>query len=380
VRRAPVTGVASPERRRLGRCGPTPTEELLVRAALLPTELALDAWRRWCETESPRATDWRSRQILPYVAHHLGDAIGPDAGEVARLQRRRNWADNRLDLAVLAEAIDALRDVAPDPVVVKGAALVDEVYPPGLRPMGDADLVVGPDAYEAAIEHLLGAGWQPIDRVSDRHVSRAAALASPTGRSVDLHRWAAFPRGTRRPDLGLVARAVPSPRFPGARVLAPADALVLAVVHGPDVTAASSIRWPIDVARLAAHHADEPRFWDDVAASARELGAGRLVGTALDWCRSDLGLGVDAGWCADLRADRQGGWVGVEWAVRRRGLPVVGRVRTYVDVSRALGRRPHPIDYARTRWSLLHESGGISRFLARRVHRASTTVREFARR
>lgn len=374
----PPTSGVSPERRRLGRCGPTATELLLLQAALLPHERALDAWRRWREVEMPGAADWRSLQLLPLVADHLGEAIGSEAAEIARLQRRRNWADNRLDLAVLREVIELLCDVVPDPLVVKGAALVDEVYPAGLRPMGDADLVVGPDAYRRAIETLLAAGWQPIDRVSDRHVSRATALRSPRGRSIDVHRWPAFPRATRRPDDGLMARSVVSDRL-GARVLAPADAIVLAIAHGPDIEGASALRWPLDVARLAEHHAARPDLWGEVAASARELGVAHLVGDALDWCRADLGLDVDSRWCASLRSEPRDPWIGLEWQLRRRGVPVVGRVRTFVDISRALGRSPHPFGYTRMRWGLLRESGGVGRFAVQRVQRAATTVREFRR-
>lgn len=377
------TGAPSPERRRLGRCGPTPTEELLVRAALLPEDRALEAWQRWCRLETPATVDWRSRQILPLVADHLGDAIGPEATELARRQRRRNWADNRLDLAVLHDALELLRDVVADPVVMKGAALVDDVYPPGLRPMGDADLVVGPEPYERAIETLLSAGWEPIDRVSDRRVSRAAALRSPNGRSIDVHRWAAFPRATRRADDAMLARSVPSTRL-GARVPTTADAIVLAILHGPDIGGASAIRWPLDVARLVAHRAghqpDPAQLWDDVAQAARALGVSRFVGTALDWCRADLGLALDAGWCADLRAERPDPWLDAEWRLRRRGVPLVARVRTYVDVSRALGRRPHPLDYVRMRRELLRESGGLVEFATQRADRAVATFREYRRR
>ena len=348
-----------------------------MRAALLPHGPALEAWHQWRQAEPLTGIDWRSRQFLPYVAHHLGDSIDPDAAEVARRQRRRNWADNQRDLAVLRDAIEVLRDVAPDPIVIKGAALVDEVYPAGLRAMGDADLVVGPEPYEQAIELLLDAGWEPVDRVSDRHVSRATALRSPTGRCVDLHRWAAFPRGTRLADGAIEARSVASVRFANARVLAPADTVVLAIVHGPDLSSASAIRWPVDVARLAAHHTNEPDLWDRVAESARELGAARLVGTALDWCRVDLGLPVDAEWCAALRSRPEDRWVGSEWALRRRGVPVVGRVRTYVDVSRALDQRSSPTGYVRMRGLLLRESGGVGRFATQRVRRAVATLRHF---
>ncbi|TDT15624.1 putative nucleotidyltransferase-like protein [Ilumatobacter fluminis] len=345
----------------------------LIRAAVAPPAEAGAAWSRWAAEQPPAAADWRSQQLLAYVVERLGpDVVDAPTRDWVKLQRRRIWADNQLDLAALGSAIDLLADLVSEPIVIKGAAMIDTVYPPGLRAMGDADLVVGPDAYEGAIERLLEAGWTAVDRVSDRHVSRAVALASPNGRSLDLHRWVLFPRSIRRPGVELIDRAVPDGPF-GARRLDWADSIVLAALQGPDGGQASSLRWPIDVAVLARHAGGD--VWDRVEQGAESLGVGRPVGESLDWLRRETGVGPEAERCARMCRQPYDRWLAAEWAWRRRGGSTDAKLRTYRDISRALDRRPTPVGYAAARWAVFRESGGAGPFLRRRWAQLNNTFR-----
>lgn len=362
------------ERRRLGHCGPTEQETSLLQAAFLQDAAALDAWGRWRSVASAYTTGWRSQLLIPLVVHHLGDAVGADTVEYARARRRTIWGDNQRDLAALREALATI-DV-DGCLVVKGAALIDRIYPPGLRAMGDIDLVVGADDYAASVERLLTAGWSPVDRVADLDVSRAVGLTNAAGRSVDVHRWVVFPRFVRCDDTAMWSRARPDDRFPGAVVLDDADAIVLSILHGLEPE--STRRWPADVlmqARyVAAVQGSTEELWERVAKVARSLGAGRLVGYGLDWCRAELALDVDPELCAGLVAEPLDAMMRVEWEVKRRGLPVMARVRQYVDASRALGTRPTPRRYVGLRWAMFSESGGWSTFVTQRRRRARATI------
>lgn len=360
--------------RRVAGCRSLSDGELqLVRAAVAPPAEAASAWQRWSAMHSPAVVDWRSQQLLPYVVDRLGpDIVDEPIRAWTRLQRRRIWADNQLDLAALRSAIDALADLVADPIVIKGAALIESVYAPGLRAMGDSDLVVGPSAYEASIERLLDDGWTAIDRISDRHVSRAVALSSPNGRSLDLHRWVLFPRSVRRPSSELIARSVGDGPF-GTRRLDWADAIVLVALQGPDGGQASSLRWPIDVAALARHAGDD--VWDRVEECATSVGVGRPVGQSLGWLRNEFGIGPEAERCARLRSQPFDRWLAAEWALRWRRNGSEAKVRSYRDISRALDRRPTVSGYAAARWAVFRESGGAEPFLRRRWDRVRTTFR-----
>ena len=340
---------------------------LLMRAAVAPHDEAASAWRAWSAANAPAAADWRVQQVLPYIVYRLGEDVVDERVRVwCRLQRRRIWADNQLDLDALRSAVELLADLVADPIVIKGASMIDSLYAPGLRAMGDTDLVVGPEVYEAAIERLLAAGWTAVDRVSDRAVSRAAALSSPNGRSLDLHRWVLFPRSVRLPDTEVSERAVVDGPF-GCRRLDWADAIVLAAVQGPDGGQASTLRWPIDVDLIARHAGAE--VWDRVVDRATRLGLGAPAGESLAWLRDEFGIGPDAGACDRLRRQPLDRWLAMEWAARRRGLGTNAKLRTYRDISRALGRRPTPLGYASARWSVFRESGGARTYFGGRVRR-----------
>jgi hypothetical protein len=62
---------------------------------------------------------------------------------------------------VLGEIVDAFGDRGVPFVLLKGEALSKGLYPSdGLRPYGDIDLLIRPEAYEAAKELLVGLGFR----------------------------------------------------------------------------------------------------------------------------------------------------------------------------------------------------------------------------
>jgi len=362
------------ERHRLGRCAPSASEALLLRACLLPGDAAVAAWHRWRSAESLATTSWRSHHLMPLAAHRLGDELDAEAIEFARARRRRSWVEGRRVVAVVPDIVRLVGD-GIEPLVFKGAALADTVYPPGLRSMGDLDIAIGGSQHDAALDALLAAGWVPAERLAGREVARAMTLVDELGHSLDLHRWPLFPRSTRAADAGVVARSVPGDgMLASCRVPAVADAIVLSLVHGLEPLAASAVRWPVDVAMLAASTGRDDRLWDEVDASARELGVAHLVGLGLDWCRAELGLEIDPERCARLRAEPHPPWLRVEWALKRQGLSVESRVRYYVDGSRAVGEHPSPLGYARLRRSQFRESGGAMALVRRRIDRANAAI------
>ena len=54
-----------------GGCWPTPLQELLLKATLLKTNAALQAWEEWYGQEGLERLDNRSYRLLPLTYRHL---------------------------------------------------------------------------------------------------------------------------------------------------------------------------------------------------------------------------------------------------------------------------------------------------------------------
>lgn len=295
--------------------------------------------------------------MLPAITAHLPrEVLGEDYPHMKGL-RRATWVSNQLTLNALAAALDALAQHEIHPVVVKGAALVTGVYEePGIRRMGDADIVVGPDDFDVAYEVLVSRGWRP--KGSWIH---SVDLVAPTGEGLDLHRWALFPRFCRYEESTWYRRTVPGSVL-GRRTsrLRLSDELVLAVVHGLFTHGASSVRWPLDVAaimRSASPSQVSTELWDEVVSSAREVGLGRVVGQGLSLCVEDLGLEVPQRIVKELEAQPLDLLLRAEWARRRSGRNPQLRTREYVDMQRARGEPSSAVGYVQHRWRALREHG-----------------------
>lgn len=364
-------------RHELGRCAPAPGEELLLQAALLDGDAAANAWLEWRSERSLTPAPGRSNALLPLVAAMLDSSVLAEDAPILRRHRQQAWRNLQIQLDGLRQAVEVARTVVAQPLVVKGAALADAVYPPGARTMGDADLILGPEAFEPTVHALLAAGWATPQRTSNIASARALSLTLEGGRSMDLHRWLLFPRETRSAESRLWERAV---RFDvgGHTVLQPgiADAIVVAIVHGLNPRDDSAARWPADVMLLARSAAEngEPDLWRRVVEAAADVGLGVPVGKGLAYCREALGLDVGDDTLdelADIPFDR---WLAAEWHAKRRGLRVYSRVRIFADINRALGQPANPIAYVKMRWGLFSEAGGLGPYARTRLARGRDTL------
>ncbi len=113
----------------------------------------------------------RRHGLLPLAYDRLrrqdGDPVPPEI--MARLQDSYygHLARNVRLQASLAEAVAALQGAGIEPIVLKGGALAGTLYAnPGLRPMGDLDLLVPTEAMEPAGAALSAIGFQLARRLS----------------------------------------------------------------------------------------------------------------------------------------------------------------------------------------------------------------------
>ncbi len=96
------------------------------------------------------------------------DGGGAGMTEPSEADVIRNWAIHQTSLEALERALQALREVGVEPIVVKGIVLAYELYDDvALRPLSDVDLRVRPHEFMRAARALLMRGWQ-IDFASSQ--------------------------------------------------------------------------------------------------------------------------------------------------------------------------------------------------------------------
>lgn len=366
----------------LGRLSPAPGEIDLLRAAIVPGSDGAAAWNRWRVDHDLDGAHGRAHAVFPAVAANLGsELLGADAGRMMGL-RRRTWATNQLMFQAAGRVLDTLEPLQAEPIVAKGVALALVAYPHiGDRNMGDMDITIGPEHFDAALDLLCADGWTLGTDSRNTSYAHAVSLFDSERNELDLHRWVAFPRFCRSPERWS-QRAVP---FVVAgrecRRYADADELVLTLVHGAGPEFSSAIRWPIDawhrIERSAGEQlpvADRAKFWSDVVASASELRVAQPVEETLRFCAEQLSIAVPNDAFEQLAAADTDAVMAAEWRLLKRGLPTPQRMRPFVDTERAGGRRPSALRYARGRVEAARAGGSTADMLRRRTGKAGRLV------
>src|SRR4051794_3942506 len=131
---------------------PSTAEKLLFRACLWDGPAASEAWADWCArlddpTDTFRGARAPLRGLGPLLEASLRRAGAKPGSPKMATALRTAAAREELRVATLREVIAARLAPVTDPVVVKGAALAESVYPrPALRHTHGLDLLVAPDA------------------------------------------------------------------------------------------------------------------------------------------------------------------------------------------------------------------------------------------
>lgn len=130
------------------------------------------------------------RRVLPLLTKRARELDLTDELSTAATDAMvEAWALNERLFVACAETVDALHREGIEMMVLKGTALVGDVYPEHrLRPVGDLDLLVRPSQARRAFEILKSTGWQPPvgSRIPMRGFS-AINLGLSMGASIDLH-------------------------------------------------------------------------------------------------------------------------------------------------------------------------------------------------
>jgi len=291
---------------------PTPGQELLLRAAVVPGPGALAAWDAWktdhdlIETE----LDHGSFRLLALVYRNLQQQ-GAEEPLMPRLKGiyRYWWCSNQRLFYRAAAVIRALGLAGIPTLVLKGAAVsVAHYQDTGVRPMGDVDLLVPFDRAADTVACLGRLGWRPArPRVPDLiRYQHSVQMVHENGEVLDLH-WHVLAECVRHnADDGFWRRAV-TIRILDVPTLAlgPSDALLHTIVHGMRWNAEPTIRWVADAMAIL-HGSGRDIHWGGLVREAARQQVVLRLRAGLEYLRRSMGAPIPQHAIERLRAARPG--------------------------------------------------------------------------
>jgi Uncharacterised nucleotidyltransferase len=233
-------------------CWPTPNQELILRAAVLQDEPALEAWNEWKRKTNLDVIDYGSHRMVPQLYRNL-QRHGVKDPMMDRLKGvyRYYLYKNEILMHRIGALLTAFEEAEIDTMVLKGAALVQLYYKEsGLRPMLDADVLVHAPQAEPAMEVLAKLQWkpfrylQPLMRIPIVH---STPFEDSGGRQMDLH-WHLFWECFNASDDDDYWRNATRIQIGGAQTLAldHTDQLLHVCWHGARWNEVPPIRWVAD--------------------------------------------------------------------------------------------------------------------------------------
>ncbi|MFL5844131.1 MAG: nucleotidyltransferase family protein [Solirubrobacteraceae bacterium] len=239
---------------------PTADQDQLLRAALLPDERAIAAWRDIRDRVDVASLDGATTALLPVLRRNLtGLGVQDELMELFKGVQRYHWARTQLLLEPLVPMVAALEDAGIATMLLKGGALTaDGRLSAGLRPVNDLDVLVPTDRTADAVALLGAHGFVPVADADPRYVVDHAHRYTPSfgfrdgvDRQLDVH-WHVL-HDSCQPgaddDFWAAAGGI---ELKGVRTrsLCGTDELLLVVLHGLRWAPAPTYRWMVDAAML----------------------------------------------------------------------------------------------------------------------------------
>lgn len=310
---------------------PEPDHDRLLRAALLPIDVARVEFAAWRRDRDLDALDPASTRLLPLVARNLEGsepADDPFQRRVAAVARTA-WLKAHTLVARARPLFAALGEAGVTPLLLKGWAVAPAYAgDPRLRPMDDLDFGVPRSARSLAWRLLLEQGFRPVEGILETHgvLERRISWNFSAGGAADLDlHWHLLDLAPRDEMDRAIARDALDSDLAGipCRVLAPEDALLSTVLHAARWEPVRPVRWAADAVLLA--RARGAAFdWDRLVARARAAHAEAPLASALDYLARRLELPLPPR--ARRRLSRPPIWRRVEH--RAALLPAPARSRT----------------------------------------------------
>lgn len=288
---------------------PTPQQVLLLRAALLDGDPALEAWTQWKAGGGLECIAPGSVVLLPIAYRNLaGCAVNDPVIDYARRLYQMTSLKNEQLLRGLSGLLESFEAAGIETLVMKGAALALRHYEdPGMRSMGDVDLLIRSDDVAGAVALLSDLGWRrtgnPPRNLTRTYLRarRAMNFASSSIAKLDLH-WHVMDE-TQAPGEDdpfwneSIRTAVHGVE---ARAMCPTDQLFHICTHETRWTPVPLPRWIAD-AIIVLRTSGETIDWDRFAAHAQRYASSLAVREALETIAESIGSEVPANVLARLR-------------------------------------------------------------------------------
>jgi len=359
-----------------GQCNawPTPDQELLLGAALLPDGRAVDAWRKLRPRLVDADLDPAAESMLPALRANLVErGVGGELPEEWHELHRLTWARNQMLLAGVLPLVGELERSGIATLLLKGAAfLTDPDLDGGRRPMVDVDVLVPTERAGAAIEVLTGAGLVPLGGEPPWYVADYAPRFVPSHGfwragegQVDLHWHVLHASCQRGADEDFWAAAVPVEVMGvRTRTLCPADELLHSILHGLRWSPLPTYRWVLDAALIARGRRGEVDFGRVVEQARRRLSVAP-VRAGLAYLLRVAGAPIPRAALAHLDAHPPSGWERAEFRAqttqprhRSRAQRLLIEHQQYARRRVPLGERPS----SSRRLALAREELGFERW------------------
>ena len=258
---------------------PTEQQALLLQAALLEGQSAIDAWSRWKRCGGLARIGAGSVVLLPIVYRNLAEHGVRDAAiEYSRRLYQATRLKNEQLLRALSVLFKSLHAAGVETMILKGVALALLHYRDlGLRSMGDVDVLIHSNDVADAVALLTRVGWKPVGRpipnLTEPYLStrRAINLSSDRIKKLDLH-WHVIDESCRpNGDDGFWSGAIPTAVCDvETRAMNPTDQLFHVCAHEIRWSPVPLPRWIVDVAMIL-RSSPERIDGDRLASNAREL-------------------------------------------------------------------------------------------------------------
>jgi hypothetical protein len=313
-----------------GSVWPTPAQVLLLKAALLQSDEAVEAWTQWRERSALDGVDPSSAQLYPLAYRNLS-RIGVQDPDLSELKRHylATWVGNQRLFRQLAATLNELNAAGLPTLVLKGAALVPLYFrDDGVRGMGDFDILVPEERFKEACAVLMRGSWEPLHyepEYFDTRFEHAIAFLEPGGTSVDLHCHALIHSCEPGADEMFWEGSQPL-EVNGARTrtLNATDHLVQVCAHGLTWVKNPPIRWVADAMTILAR-AGESIEWDRLVRVTVARGVTLHVAAPLDFLKTTFDAPIPAEVLDTLHrapASRSDRTEHRNWMLNKRGKPL----------------------------------------------------------
>lgn len=244
-------------------CWPTRDQELMLRAALLERDPALEAWNEWKRTVNIEVIDYGSHRMVPLLYRNLQrHGIKDPLMERLKGVYRYYLYKNEILMHRIGTLLTAFEAAGINTLVLKGAALIQLYYrESGLRPMLDADVLVQAHQAEQAMEVLTRLQWKPLRYTRPQMripIVHSTPFEDGGGRQLDLH-WHLFWECFNASDDDDYWENAIAIQISGVQTLAlnPTDQLLHTCWHGARWNEVPPIRWVADAMAILSASAAE---------------------------------------------------------------------------------------------------------------------------